>query len=97
MGTIVSSFLPAELFAAPICAGPVTDAVSARLVPRFYPLRKAWVQSHELARYGVAYGLDDLAHARATRHLTLGVLQAQEAKGMQSVQNFVSLTQSRFG
>ena len=67
------------------------------VVPGFYPSREAWVQSHELARYGVAYGLDDLAHARATRHLTLGVLQAQEAKGMQSVQNFVSLTQSRFG
>ncbi|MES2433794.1 MAG: hypothetical protein V4586_08230 [Pseudomonadota bacterium] len=51
----------------------------------------------ELARYGVAYGLDDLAHARATRHLTLGVLQAQEAKGRQTVRDFVALTQSRFG
>ncbi|WP_054004799.1 hypothetical protein [Cypionkella psychrotolerans] len=67
------------------------------VVPGFYASREDWVQSHELARYGVAYGLDDLAHARATRHLTLGVLQAQEAKGMQSVQNFVRLTQSRFG
>lgn len=67
------------------------------VVPGFYPSREAWVRSHELARYGVAYGLDDLPHMRATRHLTLGVLQAQEAKGMQSVQNFVELTQNRFG
>lgn len=67
------------------------------VVPGFYAARADWVQSHELARFGVAYGLDDLAHARATRHLTLGVLQAQEAKGTLSVQNFVRLTQSRFG
>ncbi|OYU40357.1 MAG: hypothetical protein CFE33_07490 [Pseudorhodobacter sp. PARRP1] len=67
------------------------------VIPSLYPSRAEWVQSHALARYGVAYGLDDLDHARATRHLTLGVLQAQEAKGMQSVQAFVELTQARFG
>lgn len=67
------------------------------VIPGLYPSRAEWVQSHALARYGVAYGLDDLDHARATRHLTLGVLRAQETKGMQTVQDFVDLTQARFG
>lgn len=66
------------------------------VLPGFYKSRSDWVKSHEMARFGVAYGLEDVEHALATRHLTLGLLQAQEAKGIESVKNFVALTQRRF-
>ena len=37
------------------------------VVPGLYSSREEWVASHPIARYGVAYGLDDLDHARRVR------------------------------
>ena len=66
------------------------------VIPQLYETRAEWVEGHELARYGVAYGLDDVAHARATRDKVLDLLNAEEAKGRASVEAFVKLTKARF-
>lgn len=67
------------------------------VVPGLYPSREEWVAHHPLARYGVAYGLDDLEHARSTRHLVQDQLRALEASGMETVRRFMALTAKRFG
>ncbi|TCP39542.1 hypothetical protein [Rhodovulum marinum] len=54
------------------------------------------MKNHALARYGVAYGLDDIAHAETTRDQVLGLLEAEEAKGVTTVRRFVDLTKTRF-
>lgn len=66
------------------------------VIPELYETRAEWVEGHGLARYGVAYGLDDIAHARATQDKVLDLLNAEEAKGRASVEAFVKLTKARF-
>ncbi len=66
------------------------------VVPGLYPSRTEWVAHHPTARYGVAYGLDDLDHARATRDLVIEQLRAQEAAGLETVRRFIALTEARF-
>lgn len=66
------------------------------VIPELYGSREEWVQNHELARYGVAYGLNDIPHAVATRDKVLGLLEAEEAKGRVTVERFVELTRARF-
>lgn len=67
------------------------------VVPGLYASREDWVRHHPPGRYGIAYGLDDLDHARATQHLTITSLQEQEAAGLDTVRNFLRLTEARFG
>jgi hypothetical protein len=67
------------------------------VVPGLYPSRAEWAAHHPPARYGVAYGLDDLDHARATQHLVIETLRAQEAAGLDTVRRFIALTEERFG
>jgi hypothetical protein len=67
------------------------------VVPGLYSSRAEWVAQHPLARYGVAYGLDDLDHAKATRHRVTDLLQEKEAAGLETVRSFLDLTQARFG
>ncbi len=67
------------------------------VVPGLYSTREGWVKNHAPGRYGIAYGLDDLDHARATQHLAISSLQEQEAAGLETVRNFIRLTQERFG
>lgn len=55
------------------------------------------MKNHQLARFGVAYGLDDIAHAEATKDMVLPLLEAEEAKGRATVERFVELTRKRFG
>lgn len=66
------------------------------VIPGLYKSRDEWVKNHEVARYGVAYGIDDVAHAEATRHKVLELLLAHEAEGKSTVENFVNLTKERF-
>lgn len=66
------------------------------VVPGLYTSRADWVAHHPPARFGVAYGLDDLDHARATRHLVIDQLRAQEAAGLETVRRFVALTEAQF-
>jgi len=66
------------------------------VIPGLYSSRDEWVKNHELARYGVAYGIDDVPHANATRQKVLALLLAHEEDGKATVKNFVTLTKERF-
>ena len=67
------------------------------VIPGNYPSRDAWTEGYGIARYGIAYGLDDIEHARATMHLVRPLLEEREQEGLATVRNFVSLTRERFG
>lgn len=73
----------------------VTGCTSV-VIPGLYASRDEWAKNHELGRYGIAYGLDDIAHAQATQHKVLDLLLAHEAEGKATVENFVTLTKERF-
>lgn len=66
------------------------------VVPGLYASREEWVKNHELARYGVGYGVSDTLHAEATQDKVRGLLEAEEAKGLATVEQFVRLTKARF-
>jgi len=51
------------------------------VIPERFSRREEWATAHPLARYGVAYGLDDIDHAVATRHLVEGHLREFEKRG----------------
>ena len=63
----------------------------------YFDSHTAYVAARPQARYGVAYGVEHLDHARATVHLTRGLLEAREADSRATVENFVARTQARFG
>ncbi|MCB2065088.1 MAG: hypothetical protein KDE15_00440 [Erythrobacter sp.] len=67
------------------------------VVPASYASRAEWTAQHALFRHGVAYGVDDLPHARATQHLVEDLIAAKEAEGLESVKAFVTATQEHFG
>jgi hypothetical protein len=67
------------------------------VIPGDYPSRDAWVEGYEIARYGIAYGLDDVEHARSTMHLVRPLLERREQEGLETVRAFVALTRERFG
>jgi hypothetical protein len=66
------------------------------VIPGTYASREEWAANYDIARYGIAYGLDDTAHALATQHLVIDLLRGKEAEGLRSVERFVTLTHSRF-
>ena len=66
------------------------------VVPGMYASREEWVAAHEIAKYGVAYGFDDLDHARTTQHLLPDMLAEKETKSLETVERFVALTHERF-
>lgn len=66
------------------------------VIPELYETRDEWVKSHNLARYGVAYGLHDTGHAIATQDKVLGLLEDRESKGRATVKQFIELTKLRF-
>lgn len=66
------------------------------VVPGLYPDRAAWAAQHSMGRFGVAYGVDDIPHAVATRTQVLPMLETKEAEGRESVRRFVELTKARF-
>lgn len=66
------------------------------VVPGRYRTREEWTANYQIARHGIAYGLDDLEHARATRHLVLDLLREREQAGEATVDRFIDLTRARF-
>lgn len=66
------------------------------VIPGSHTTREAWVDGYEIARYGIAYGLDDLDHARETMHLVRPLLEARSEAGIETVRNLVSLTKNHF-
>ena len=67
------------------------------VIPGLYRDRDEWVKENGLARYGIAYGLDDVGHARATRHLTEGVLKERAESSAATIRAFVETTHRQFG
>ncbi|MFO1091103.1 MAG: hypothetical protein U1E46_16130 [Hyphomicrobiales bacterium] len=67
------------------------------VIPGNYSSRTAWVEGYSIAKYGIAYGLNDVEHARATMHLVRPLLEHREQEGVESVRAFVALTRARFG
>jgi hypothetical protein len=68
------------------------------IVPGEHKDRAAWVQSHDLGKYGVAYGTDpaELKHAMTTRDDLIVALDEKERAGLDTVRRFVTLTKERF-
>ena len=66
------------------------------VVPGSHDSREDWARDHPLARFGVAYGRDDLDHARRTRHLLREALEAEEEKSLATIREFTRLTRERF-
>jgi hypothetical protein len=67
------------------------------VIPGHYQCRDDWVRDRPIALYGVAYGLDDIDHAQATRHLLLDHLLARQQSSLETVASFVTATKERFG
>ena len=69
------------------------------VIPGLFKSREEWAAQHPNGRFGIAYGThaEELRHARATRHLLLEDLHRKEAESLETVQNFIKLTQERFG
>lgn len=67
------------------------------VIPSRYENRADWARDHPLSRYGVAYGLDDIAHTRDTAHLVADHLRALQDDGMRTVGSFVETTRRHFG
>lgn len=68
------------------------------VIPGQYKTRQDWASAHELARYGVAYGLheQEYIHAQETRGLLLEMLRHKEVESIETVRRFVTLTGERF-
>lgn len=67
------------------------------VVPGLYSDRAAWVADRPIARYGVAFGMEDTDHAIQTRHLLKEDLRKIEDEGRESTIGFVELTKRTFG
>lgn len=67
------------------------------VVPGIYRDRAAWSADRPIAKYGVAFGLDDTDHAIKTRHLLAEDLRRIELEGRATVRDFVARTKSAFG
>jgi hypothetical protein len=67
------------------------------VVPGIYQTREEWTADRPIARYGVAFGLDDTDHAIKTRHLLAEDLRRIEREGRETVVSFVARTKAAFG
>lgn len=66
------------------------------VLPKHYASREEWVAKNPALQLGVAYGEEDVAHARATQDRVRGHLNAMENESLASVKRFVELTQRYF-
>jgi hypothetical protein len=68
------------------------------VIPGLFDSREEWAAQHPNGRFGIAYGtnVEELRHARTTRHLLLEDLYLKEAESLETVKNFVKLTRERF-
>jgi len=66
------------------------------VIPGRFKSREEWVSQHNLGCYGVAYGIDDIAHARSTMGRVEGLLAEKELSSFKTVEHFVDVTKKRF-
>jgi hypothetical protein len=67
------------------------------VIPGFYEDRQSWSADRPIAKYGIAYGLDDTEHALETQHLVSAHLRSVEELGRGSVKDFAIRTKLEFG
>lgn len=66
------------------------------VIPGLFRDQAEYMAARKLARYGVAYGAENLDHARNTLHLVEGVLREREEENLETIRNFVTMTRERF-
>lgn len=66
------------------------------VVPGQFKSRQEWVSAIPLGRYGIAYGLDDTAHALETKDHVRTMLEKKAKEGISTVSAFVEATQKAF-
>lgn len=67
------------------------------VIPWHFKDQADFVANYPLSRYGVAYGEENIPHAKATMHLVEGYLKECEESGIQSVRDFIAATRQHFG
>jgi hypothetical protein len=67
------------------------------VIPKSYSSREAWVAQNPHLQYGVAYGENDLDHARLTQSEVVKYFQSLERSSLESVHRFIATTRDRFG
>jgi hypothetical protein len=67
------------------------------VIPERFSSREEWVSHHPVGKFGVAYGLDDLEHARATGEQLEEWFDKKEVESVKAVRRFVETTCSFFG
>lgn len=67
------------------------------VVPGLYHDREAWSRDRPVAKYGVAFGFEDIIHAVTTRNKVAHHLQEFEQEGRTTVMHFVARTKIEFG
>ena len=67
------------------------------VIPKSYASREAWVADRPIAKYGVAYGWDDLQHARDTQDKVRDHVLKKQQTATASVRAFIETTRREFG
>jgi hypothetical protein len=59
------------------------------IIPENYNCRQDWVNNHPIGKYGVAYGEEDIEHARSTQHKLRNYFDELEEKSKEEVIQFI--------
>jgi hypothetical protein len=66
------------------------------VIPKNYDSREAWIAQNPHLQFGVAYGENDLDHARFTQGEVVKYFQSIEQSSLESVQRFIVTTREYF-
>lgn len=62
------------------------------VIPEKFKSREEWVKNHPISKYGIAYGLNDIAHAIETQDRVWEYFEGLEADSRKTVSRFVEIT-----
>jgi hypothetical protein len=66
------------------------------VVPDGKVTAEEWYQQVEAHKYGIAYGIDEIPHAKATAHLVRDHLAGMESRSLEQTRRFIEVTQEYF-
>lgn len=66
------------------------------VIPLSHRSREEWVEKHPISKYGIAYGMDDIAHAKRTMHKVREYFDDLEKESITTVTNFIEKTSIYF-
>jgi hypothetical protein len=66
------------------------------VIPESFKNREEWVANHPIAKYGVAYGVDDQLHAKTTQGLLRNYFAEQELESLETVKQFIKTSKDFF-